>query len=130
MLICAAIAPGMAAAAEPGLSQDLKKLRVPAKVDAVLWTRRNDTYTLQVVFSRTSAISFMAQVPRVQVWLLRANGTVIGSKRLLQVGGQSNPIEISYSYSMDAALDAVAVAIMVDDQYSIESLAPPPSGKI
>jgi hypothetical protein len=137
VLWCATAAPGLMAADEPGLSQDLGKLRVPDKVDAVLWTRRNDTYTLQVVFPRYSALGYfmknqpgmLAPVPRVQVWLLRSNGTVIGWKRQSMPGGQSTPVEINYSYSIEAAREAVAIAIMVDDVYRIEPLvaAPPAS---
>lgn len=43
-------APVAEPAADAVLVQDLNRLRVPGKVLAVLWTRRKDQYTLQVVF--------------------------------------------------------------------------------
>jgi hypothetical protein len=63
-------------AAEPAMptivAQDLKTLRVPGKVSAVLWTVRGDRCTLQVVLrgARTSW-------PKIDLWLVAPEGTII-----------------------------------------------------
>jgi hypothetical protein len=67
LVCCAVTGPHCAAAEEtaPVLAQDLQNLRVPGKVGAVLWTRRPDRYTLQVVFPRTTRMLRMVDGRRV-----------------------------------------------------------------
>jgi hypothetical protein len=145
-------------AAAPGtqvVAQDLQKLRVPGKISAVVWTRRDESCTLQVVLqmpvdyqvamkvhaqrqAREMASKQPAtpQLPQVQAWLLKADGTHIarspGSPAFPAVARASDgvPLEVKYSFPLAAAQEGVAVAIMVDGEYSIESLkAPGKDGK-
>jgi hypothetical protein len=154
MLLCVGLAPAFAAAQEAQVvtqvvAQDLQKLRIPGKVSAVVWTRRDDTCTLQVVlqmpveFQIASKIAAQRQrdglspapparpaLPKVQAWLLRMDGTVIarkpGSPAFPAAVNASDgvPLEVRYSYPASAAQEAVAVAMMVDDVYYIEQVKP------
>lgn len=145
----AAIAPGLAGPETQVLAQDLQRLRVPGKVSAVVWTRRNDGCTLQVVLQMTTEYQVRAKVhaqraaagvavaplatpdlPRIQAWLLRRDGTLVartpGSPSFPAVMKASDgvPLELKYSFPASAASEAAAVAIMIDDNYYIEQLRP------
>jgi hypothetical protein len=163
LLCCADAVPCLAAEPElPVLAQDLKKLRAPGKVGSVLWTRRADQYTLQIVFPRsyrnlslvdgrrvvmqpvqaspqaapqalTEAKKQELQAPVrknpvVQAWLLKADGTLIAAaRRRVSISGQSSgslPDEVLYSIPLLAGQEAVAVALMIDNEYYIETLKP------
>jgi hypothetical protein len=115
------------------LAQDLKKLRVPGKVAAVLWTLRADHYTLQVLFPRNSRMRSvpgqnLVKDPVIQAWLLKADGTLVpAARRSVSISGQSPgtpPDEILYSIALPAGREAVAVALMIDNDYYIEQLKP------
>lgn len=117
------------------LAQDLKKLRAPGKVGPVLWTRRADQYTLQILFPRSSRVLRMANQrkpgmtnPVVQAWLLKGDGTLVpAARRSVSISGQNPggpPDEVLYSIPLPAGQEAVAVALMIDDGYYIEELKP------
>ena len=67
------------------LAKDLNAARTSGKVAAVIWTVRAEHCTLQVVFPNAGRIAqakqddpnFKQQRPRIQVWLLKADGTLI-----------------------------------------------------
>jgi hypothetical protein len=73
------------------VAQQLHSPKTSKKIAAVLWTRRSNEYTLQIVFSRTggiigivdgqSILGPQGQHPTVMAWLLRADGTAIPTKR-------------------------------------------------
>jgi hypothetical protein len=80
------------------LTQDLPRLRVAGKVTAVMWTRRDDAFTLQVVLELPTEFKIASKIaadraagrqvvppspplPRVQAWVLRADGTAISRFR-------------------------------------------------
>jgi hypothetical protein len=148
-VLCVGIAPGVAWPEAQVVARDLQKLRVPGKVSAVVWTRRNDTCTLQVVLQMTTEYQIRAKVyaqraaagvagaplptpklPDVQAWLLGQDGAAIsriaGTPAFPAVIKASDgvPLEMQYSYPLAAAQEAVAVAIMVDGVYFIEQLLP------
>lgn len=112
------------------------QLRTPVvsgKVEAVLWTRRADGYTLQVVFPRPTVgirIEPRNRETSVTLWLLRADGTVIpASTGPAQPSKKGLPrSDLTYSVSMADGGAAVAAAIRIDDAYFIEAL-PPLSGE-
>jgi hypothetical protein len=69
--------------------------------------------------------------PRIQVWLLRADGTqIIPSSVSAEFptakgcGTQSRTNEVLYRFPLRESAQAAAVAISVDDQYFIEKLRP------
>jgi hypothetical protein len=127
---CGAAAPSSltAAAESPVLAQDLKKLRAPGKVASVLWTRRSDHYTLQVLFPRNYRIPSGVKNPVVQAWLLKADGTlIVAARRSVSISGQrpgGPPDEVLYSIPLPEGKEAVAVALMIDSDYYIQELQP------
>jgi hypothetical protein len=125
------------------LAQDLKKLRAPGKISAVLWTRRSDSCTLQVVLPRPSPVAVRVrqspqqnpqaqsqEYPKIQVWLLRSDGTIISWTRRYETPTSAKTCirciasEVNYSFPLSASRDAVAAAISVDDDFYIEPLEP------
>lgn len=122
------------------IAHDLKQLRVASKVSAVLWTRRNGYFTLQVVLplrrqsvvgTRTVAMAPARRetVSNVQVWVLRADGSAIPAQSVAhpdtgKIGLRTQALEARYSYSFAAGQQAVAIAMQVDDTFVIEQLKP------
>jgi hypothetical protein len=130
------------------VAQDLQNLRIPGKVVAVVWTRRNDSCTVQVVLQMPVEYQLAAKraaqlaaagagaplasprLPQVQVWMLKADGKVVsrtaGSPAFPAAVKASDgvPLEMKYSYPLSAAQEAVAVAIEVDGVYYIDQLQP------
>ncbi|MDQ2639820.1 MAG: hypothetical protein M3Y79_04485 [Pseudomonadota bacterium] len=120
------------------VAQDLKALRAPGKVEAALWTRRSEGYTLQVVLKvnlfgematgvRITPREPSATVPKVQVWLLRADGTLIQPRQTSLPGTQSvRPrtvaVEARYLFPESAGTEGVAVALQVDGEFYIQKL--------
>lgn len=130
-------------------AQDLQQLRVPGRVSSVVWTRRNDMYTLQLVLQMPVEYQLASKIaaqrdaqglspappatpklPQVQAWLLKLDGTLIarspGTPAFPAALKASDgvPLEVRYSFPQSAAREAVAVAIMVDGAYYIEQLKP------
>lgn len=139
-LLCVAPTPaGIAAEAPAVVSQNLTAAAASTKVAAVIWTRRTDRYTLQIVLPRWNEGMTVvdgrieapnATPPDVTVWLLRADGTAIPTTRDAPLRGAASgaatapPAEIAYSVGLAAGASAVAAAIRIDDEYYIERLQP------
>ena len=127
------------------VGQALVKLEVPGKIAAVLWTRRDDHFTLQImrreeggqvrVASRPALSSANTRfVGDLQVWLLKADGTVVLPTRKLEAptkaGCIATPLipkpclgyETLYSFPIAAGAEAVAVAMSLGDLFAIEKL--------
>jgi hypothetical protein len=142
LAFCFRAGPGPAAEAEkPVLAQDLKKLRVEGKVASVLWTRREDRYTLQVVFPRSTRVRMVGERiagrgmedkagkdPDIQVWLLKADGALIPAGRRTLIASVNSPRhvpdEVLYASSLSAGREAVAVALSIDNEFYIQELEP------
>jgi hypothetical protein len=117
------------------LAKDLNAARTPGKVAAVIWTVRADHCTLQVVFPSAGRIAqamrddprLKQQRPRVQVWLLKADGSLIASTQRAEPGKkdirQPYGVEVLFAFPLSAAKEAVAAAISVDDAFYIEPLS-------
>jgi hypothetical protein len=150
-----ALAAGAALAASPGaqsvpvLSQDLASLKGTKGVSAALWTRRPDSYTLQLVLPvsgsrmlplvdgrRMVTVSTVASATspaptriKTNVWLLRADGTQIlptfrsPDPSLAQCVARCIAGEVLYRFSIADARQAVAAAIQVGENFYIERLA-------
>jgi hypothetical protein len=117
------------------LAKDLNAARTPGKVAAVIWTARAEHCTLQVVFPNAGRIAeamrddpkLKQRRPSVQVWLLKADGSLItptqraepGKKDLRQPYG----VEVLFAFPLSADKEAVAAAIRVDDAFYIEPLS-------
>jgi hypothetical protein len=121
------------------LAKDLNAARTPGKVAAVIWTVRAEHCTLQVVFPNAGRIAEAMRVdpklkpgrPSVQVWLLKADGTLIAPTQRLDpsnAAGGKNPrkppygVEVLFAFPLSADKEAVAAAIRVDDAFYIEPL--------
>jgi hypothetical protein len=116
------------------LAKDLNAARTPGKVAAVIWTVRVDHCTLQVVFPNASRIAqamrddpkLKQQRPSVQVWLLKADGSLIApTQRAEPKKGIRQPygVEVLFAFPLSADKEAVAAAIRVDDAFYIEPLS-------
>jgi len=134
LVYCASAArQGIAMEESVVLAQDLKTLRVPGKVGAVLWTRRKDSCTLQVLVIRApqqNAKAQSTQYPQVQAWLLRPDGTEIPFSRRFDTPAEQRSClrclgsEVQYSFPLSAGKDAAAAVISVDGTSYIEQLEP------
>jgi hypothetical protein len=129
-------ASGLCAAvdAEPQvLAKDLNAARTPGKIAAVIWTVRTDHCTLQVVFPNAGRIAqamrddpkLKRQRPDVQVWLLKADGSLIAPTQRVEPPGKGQPygVEVLFAFPLSADKEAVAAAIRVDDAFYIEPLS-------
>ncbi len=131
VLACsAAMFSAVQAAEPPGIyMQQLTAAKASSKVASVLWTRRSDRYTLQVVFPqemRTRRFDPQDKHPDVRLWLLSADGLVISAARVPPKDGESStPIrnEQTYSVSLSAGAKAVAAVLQIDDQYFVDPIS-------
>ena len=117
------------------LAKDLNAARTPGKVAAVIWTVRAEHCTLQVVFPNAGRIAqamrddpkLKPQRPSVQVWLLKADGSLIAPTQRAEPGTkdirQPYGVEVLFAFPLSADKEAVAVAIRVDDAFYIEPLS-------
>ena len=117
------------------LAKDLNAARTPGKVAAVIWTVRAEHCTLQVVFPNAGRIAqamrddpkLKQQRPRVQVWLLKADGSLIAPTQRAEPGKrdirQPYGVEVLFAFPLSADKEAVAAAIRVDDAFYIEPLS-------
>ena len=117
-------------------SADLKTLEIPGKVAGVLWTVRPERCTLQIVFPNAGGIQqAMAGHPKldlhrpsIQAWLLRADGSAISSigrsepDERAQGPRQPFGVEVLIAFPRLADMEAVAVALRVDNVFLIERL--------
>ena len=131
-------ASSLAVSAEPQVfAKDLNAARTPGKVAAVIWTVRAERCTLQVVFPNADRISqamrddpkLTRQPPRVQVWLLKGDGSLIAPTQRVEPRttgkGLRQPygLEILFAFPLSADMEAVAAAIRVDNAFYIEPLS-------
>jgi hypothetical protein len=152
-LLATAVAPVMAAekaaAVAPVVAQELMNVRVSERVQAATWTRRTDSYTLQLMMHSQSVMNGSAMArgrritpvattpavqpqstekPEVEVWLLRADGTqlVTRTPRATPPPGscalRCNAMEILYRFSLMEASQAVAAVVRIGDSVYIEKL--------
>ena len=113
------------------LAKDLNAARASGKVAAVIWTVRVENCTLQVVFPKAGRVTLKSQRPSVQVWLLKADGSLIAPTQRAEPGTtarekdirQPYGVEVLFAFPLSADKEAVAVAIRVDDAFYIEPLS-------
>ena len=114
------------------LARDLNAARTSGKVAAVIWTVRVDHCTLQVVFPNAGRIAqamrddpkLKQQRPSVQVWLLKADGSLIAPTQRAEPDKRTyGQPEVLFAFPLSADREAVAAAIRVDDAFYIEPLS-------
>jgi hypothetical protein len=115
--------------AQDVVAQSITAAKTSAKVVDVLWTRRPDHYTLQVVLPKPDYAPTGRQ-PDVTLWLLGADGVAIPTSRVRPVKNTStfaiqySVSEISYAVPLSSGQSAVAVALKIDNDYFIQKLKP------
>ena len=126
------------------VAQDLKKMRIPGRVAAVMWTRRAEYYTLQLAYPRTDRImlvakqdpSVKAQGANVQMWLLRGDGTVIlplwrsidpapAAPSSTKKPPTGTPLrDVIFRFPLSAGKEAVAAALQIGDTFVVDRIEP------
>jgi hypothetical protein len=115
------------------LAHDLKQLGGWAQ-----WTRRDGYCTLQIILGGIappdrqtvvtgvpSPATAQRKFPATQVWVLRADGTVLPVLRTATEPPKNlreSTVTYTYAFSESASRDAAAVAVMIDGRYFIERL--------
>ena len=132
LLLCGIGNAVPAAASETAVvAQDLTTLRVPGKVSAVLWTRRKEQFTLQVLLQderRSGRIPASDRsVDEVQIWLLDGKGAqIVPLDRLETPRCSQRPrclgYEVQYAYPSFTGDEAVAVVLLLGETVLIEKL--------
>jgi hypothetical protein len=137
VMFAASAAAERAADVKPAvLARNLVQLQATGKVLTGLWTVRNDSCTLQLVFPNEILLKKRTTPPRaneplalvpVQVWILANNGAQIPATHVSPanpagMGGRNYSVDATYIYPRAACLQDVAAAISIGDDYFIEKL--------
>lgn len=127
------------------VAQDLKRMRVPGRIAAVMWTRRPEYYTLQLAYPSVGRImraekqdpSIATQGMNVQMWLLKADGTAI-----LPLWRSTDPAppkpstakkttlatppmrDVVFRFPLSAGNEAVAAAVRIGDLFVVDQIEP------
>ena len=130
--------------AHAGESPDPARPVLVQKIDDnILWTRRPERYTLQVITTwrlipgtkatvSSPAVAARRQMPSVEVWLLRKDGAAIAPiqrwqtptpKPSISLPGNVRP-EVLYAYPKSEGAEAVAVAVCVDGECLAKKIVP------
>ena len=130
--LCWGVVPSvttLAADVAPVFAQQIIAPKAALNVESILWTRRSDRYTLQIVFPRPTTTGIRIQPIKigtnVTLWLLKADGTAIPTNVVLDLpkrGVVEN--EAAYWVSLAVGEAAVAAAFKINDEYFIEALRP------
>lgn len=114
----------------PVVAQDLKSPLVSGKVAAVLWTVRRDRCTLQVLLPPPRAMRIvqgkpLPPAPKIQVWLSRADGSVIRPDSRWESSNFDAPgprkpgapaPEVNFIFPLSAGSEAAAASVEIDGQ--------------
>jgi hypothetical protein len=103
-------------------------MKVPNKVDSVEWYSTKRACAVGIIFRWVRDDGQpLPPMPVTQVWLLKANGGIIPTIEkpnfggLMQVDGKIAKTA-SYTFPASAATEAVAVVVMVEKEFFVESL--------
>ena len=104
------------------------KIMVPKKVQAVHWSIQNELCVLQITFMGVPQDQERPKHSSTQVWLLKADGTVIPPKQetptvWIASGGSKIP-SICYTFPPSARTEAMGVVVSINDQLFVERLTP------
>jgi hypothetical protein len=142
-MLCVVAVPIVVGEEPAVVAQDLKKMRLPGRVAAVLWTRRSDYYTLQIAYPNMSRIiraekadpSIKSQGSEVQMWLLKADGSVIlplwrstdatANNATTKDKFKSAPTrDVIFRFPLSAGMEAVAAAVQIGDTFLVDQITP------
>ena len=108
-------------------------IEVPDEVSAVFWSAsRSDDYacSIQISFIPVREGKPQPAHPKTQVWLLKADGTVISPTHVAQRIGIGNAGSVtesdSYGYPRSATEHAVAVVVSIGERLFVERLRSDP----
>jgi hypothetical protein len=100
-----------------------------AEMSAVFWSRSRDAAynsSIQISFPSVAEGQRQPSHPETQVWLLKADGTVIlptEKPSTFGIGGVKRVTDsISYAYSHVASAEAVAVVISINGRFFVKPL--------
>ncbi len=106
----------------------LLSIEVPEKVIGACWTvsRSKDVYSSIGIMFATRHPKKESEFPQTQVWLLKADGTVIPQAIEPSIAGAGNSRGVtfsrSYCYTFSSVREAVAAVISIDGQFVVERL--------
>ncbi len=122
-----------------------KPVLVQTLSDRVLWTRRPDRYTLQVLTNWRGASATSVRVlnskvmgkrelPNIDAWLLKKDGAAIPAFQRWQTPASSaGPVEsrnprpeVLFAYPLSEGPEAVAVVVCTDGDCLVRKIAPFP----
>ena len=105
-------------------------IKAPAKISAVFWSVTRDLCTIQVSFLPVRDGQVRPEHPRTQVWLLKADGTVIPQTYKPSTDGVSMANSTTYStmyvFPALAKTEATAAVVSIDNDFFVERLLPEP----
>jgi len=106
-------------------------IKAPEKISAVFWTVQRSLCTMQISFPSLPDKQKQPEHPRTQVWLLKADGTVIPQTYKPSTNGISmanhTTDSIIYVFPASAKTEACAAVISIGNEFFIQTL--PPSAK-
>jgi hypothetical protein len=106
------------------------QIKVPEKISAVFWTIQAHLCSIHISFLSVPDGQKQLEHPRTQVWLLKADGSVIPPKEKPSTIGISmvnhTTDSISYVFPPSAKTEACAAVISIDDGFFVERLPPSP----
>ncbi len=114
-----------------GIVKDLKKLRVAGKVEAVLWTRRQNAYTLQVVFPNMGPYLLFHEAGQQRRDTERATRTGLAAECEWRSHRTEPPVHLQRRTEQEGSDILLCAhhrprgrccALMIDDEYFIEPL--------
>lgn len=122
-----------------------KPVLVQSLTDRVLWTRRPDRYTLQVLANwrripaksgadQKSKAMGKRELPNIEAWLLKRDGAAIPAFQRWQTpAAGAHPIEsrepraeVLFAYPLSEGPEAVAVVVCTDGDCVVKKIAPFP----
>jgi len=116
-------------AVEPARAHpDTRRLQIKAsqKISAVFWVVERTSCVVQINFLPLPDRQMQPEHPRTQVWLLKADGSVIPSKGAPATFGISGvgytTDSIAYVFPPSAKTEARAAVISIDDDFFVERL--------
>jgi len=101
--------------------------KVPGKVNAVDWSEQSDASYIQISFAGVRSGQKQPPLARTQLWLLKADGTVVTQKSRspdspaisIGNGGWDTPFVI-YGFPPGARSETTSVVVRVDDEFFVE----------
>lgn len=107
------------------VAANLDTMRIPGKIDGVLWTRRTHVYTLQVLIPAARG-SRSTAMPDIDAWLVRGDGSRIDPVGKLAHEcprfGRCAGGEAEFTFGLTAGREAVAAAVRIGEESRTERL--------